>query len=201
MIIGITGFYGAGKDTAADYLVRRKNFIHRSLSDVLRQEAAKRGIEPTRENLLKTGVDLRAKKGWGVLAEIVLEDINPDGNYVITSIRHPDEIKRLAAERNFFLVNIEAPVEIRFERLKKRNRPGDPSTLEELNVMEKRETTVSGPGQQLGVCAGMADYNIDNSDNNFETLYRRMDQLLEMLKNKIALPPTTSIGKSGRVSL
>ncbi len=182
MIIGITGYYCAGKDTAAEYLVRKKNFIHRSLSDVLREEVIKRGKQPTRVNLLEMGIELRAKRGYGVLAEIVIEGMDKTKDYVITSIRHPDEIRRLSLEKNFILLNLEAPQVVRFERLLKRARPGDPATFEDFTALEKKEASSEGPQQQLGKCAELADINIDNSINDFETLYRKIDEVLNNLK-------------------
>ena len=41
MIIGITGSYGAGKDTVAE-LLQKMNFTHVSFSDTLREELKNR---------------------------------------------------------------------------------------------------------------------------------------------------------------
>ena len=58
----------------AEYLVSRKNFQHRSLSDELRKVLKARNIETTRDNLIRIGTALREKKGNGILAEMVLKD-------------------------------------------------------------------------------------------------------------------------------
>ena len=188
MLIGITGFYCSGKDTAAEFLVDKMGFVHFSLSDVLRDELKRRGKEVTRANLLETGFDLRKTRGFGVLAELAVEKCRktPDcENFVITSIRHPDEIRRLSAESDFFLLNLTAPAEIRFERLKKRGRENDPRTFDEFTEFEKRESATDGPGQQLGKCAAMADFNMDNSRNDYETLYEKIDALIEQLRARL----------------
>lgn len=188
MLIGITGFYCSGKDTAADFLVAKKGFVHYSLSDVLRDELKARGKEITRANLLETGVDLRAKRGFGVLAELAVEKCRATpgaADFVITSIRHPDEIRRLAAESDFFLLNLDAPPEIRFERLKKRGREQDPRTFEEFRAFEKKESAVNGPGQQLGKCAAMADFNMDNSLNDYKTLHAKLGEFVEHLRVRL----------------
>ncbi|PKN01075.1 MAG: hypothetical protein CVU77_06910 [Elusimicrobia bacterium HGW-Elusimicrobia-1] len=188
MLIGITGFYCSGKDTAAEFLVDKMGFVHFSLSDVLRDELKRRGKEVTRTNLLETGFDLRKTRGFGVLAELAVEKCRktPDSeNFVITSIRHPDEIRRLSAESDFFLLNLEAPAQIRFERLKKRGRENDPRTFDEFTEFEKRESATDGPGQQLGKCAAMADFNMDNSLNDHEMLYHKIDALLTELRTRL----------------
>jgi dephospho-CoA kinase len=188
MLIGITGFYASGKDTAAEFLVEKKGFVHYSLSDVLRDELKARGQEITRNNLLETGVELRAERGFGVLAELAAKKCRATegkSDFVITSIRHPDEIRRLSAESDFFLLNMEAPAEIRFERLKKRGRENDPRTFDEFAALEKKESAVDGPGQQLGKCAAMADFNMDNSLNDYKTLYGKIDALLSQLRTRL----------------
>lgn len=189
MLIGITGFYCSGKDTAADFLVGKKGFVHYSLSDALRDELRRRGKEITRANLLETGFDLRNTRGFGVLAELAVEKCRKTRdceNFVITSIRHPDEIRRLAAESDFFLLKLDAPSEIRFERLKKRGREQDPRTFEEFMAFEQKESATEGPGQQLGICAAMADVTVDNSLNDYKTLYEKLDTLVEQLRSRLA---------------
>ena len=86
MIIGLVGRNAAGKGTVANYL-KEKGFYYFSLSDVLRQEAEKRGLEENRENLIAIGNELREKFGAQVLAEKAVEILEKDRNYVIDSIR------------------------------------------------------------------------------------------------------------------
>ena len=68
MIIGLTGRNASGKGEAANYL-KEKGFIYYSLSDVIREEATKRGLEHSRDILIKLGNELREKHGAGYLAE------------------------------------------------------------------------------------------------------------------------------------
>ena len=71
MIIGLTGANASGKGEAASYL-KSKSFEYYSLSDILREKAGARKIEPSRENLIKLGNELREKNGSSVLADAVL---------------------------------------------------------------------------------------------------------------------------------
>jgi dephospho-CoA kinase len=187
MIIGLTGSYCSGKDTLAEYLVNKKNFLHLSLSDELRKVLKSKHIEPTRENLIRTGTELREKEGNGILAKMVLKEILGNINYIVTSIRHPAEIETLKERKDFILVNVDAPAKVRFERMKNRNRPGDPETFEKFIEMEKRESNDEGSGQQLQKCRKLAEINFINDTDSLKELYKKIDVLLQRL-NKEKFP-------------
>ena len=118
MIIGLTGSFCGGKDTVAEYLVGEKGFIHYSLSDILREELRKQKKKITRTNLQKFANDLRENEGNSALAERTLKKIKKGKNYIVTSIRHPDEVSALMQNPDFVMVKVDAPIRIRFERKK-----------------------------------------------------------------------------------
>jgi len=124
MILGVTGKYCTGKDTVAELLLE-KSFYHYSLSDALREELKKRKKQVTRENLIQLGNQLRETRGAGVLAEMALSSIKPDKNYVITSIRNPGEVEVLKRRKDFLLINVDAPIDVRFKRLRDRAKVED----------------------------------------------------------------------------
>jgi dCMP deaminase len=103
MIIGLTGKNGAGKGVSAEYF-KRSGFAGFSLSDMIRLEVKKSGHHITRETLIETGRKLRADGGASVLAELVLEKLDVDKNYVIDSIRNPAEVKTLKRRKDFLLL-------------------------------------------------------------------------------------------------
>jgi len=179
MIIGLTGSNCAGKDTVAEYLEGKKGFVHRSLSDALRDEMRKRKIEITRDSLIRVGTALRRKEGSAVLAKRVVKKMDKSGDYVITSIRHPAEIRELRKIKGFVLVNVDAPVSVRFKRMRKRKRPGDPETLKDFIAAEKRESATRGPGQQLARCREMADFTLLNRESGFGAMHKKIGRLLE----------------------
>lgn len=178
MMIGLTGSFCSGKDTAAEYLVQQKGFAHCSLSDELRKELVARGIPETRENLIVTGTALRENEGNTVLAKRVLHRCAAGGNYVITSIRHCAEVEELRQRKDFILVNLDAPASIRFERMRRRARRGDPSTFEQFLALEEKESQSTGAGQQLRACAQRADVTIMNDTGSLEELHQKIDELL-----------------------
>ncbi|MCL2389998.1 MAG: AAA family ATPase [Endomicrobia bacterium] len=181
MIIGLTGSYCSGKDTVAEYIVEAYGYGHYSLSDVIRDVMKSEGVEPTRENLIIFGTNLRAQNGNGVLAKKVLSLMKEGQNYCITSIRHSDEVTELKKRKDFILINVDAPQSVRFERMKKRQRPGDPETLEKFIELEKKESQTSGSGQQLVKTAEMSDITFINDYNDLEALKAGVDKLLNKI--------------------
>lgn len=179
MIIGITGKNAAGKGEAAKYF-EKKGFEYFSLSDVIRDELKEKGIEPARENLISHGNHLREKHGAGVLAKKIISKIKNDS--VVDSIRNPEEIMQLRKLKEFILIGIDAPVEIRFKRSLKRARAGDAKTLEEFKAIEEKENFKNTTGQQLDKCISMADKVIIN-DGSLEELHGKLGGILHEKAN------------------
>ncbi len=180
MLIGLTGPNGSGKGEAAQFL-KDRGFAYFSLSDVVREEAARRGLQSSRDNLIEIGNDLRLKHGAGILAQRIREKIT--GDAVVDSIRNPSEIEELRKEEGFFLLGIDAPISIRFKRSLERGRIGDGATLEEFQKREEMENSSEASHQQLGKCLNMADAVILN-DGDIGTLHIKIEDILSRLKRK-----------------
>jgi dCMP deaminase len=179
MVIGLTGRNGAGKGEVANYL-KKKSFYYYSLSDVIREEIRSRGQTPTRELMIEAGNELRQRFGAAALALRVLARVENDKNYVIDSIRNPAEVEAFRAAKNFKLIKITAPLELRFERLRRRARENDPSTLEEFIELENREAAGAVTSQNLNKVEGLADYVVVN-DGSLEKLHNEIDKLIPTL--------------------
>jgi|TARA_Y100000310_G_C20639032_1_gene792839 dephospho-CoA kinase len=180
MIIGLTGKNASGKGEVAEYL-KTKGFIYYSLSDALREEATKLGLEHSRDNLIKLGNELRQKDGPEVLAKRINKKIKGNNEkIIIDSIRSPLEAKELLKNKNFLLIGIDAPVELRFERLKERNRAGDSKTLEEFKKHEAQENSNDKNSQQLDATFKLSGKIIVNG-GSLEQLHKKIDDLLEEL--------------------
>lgn len=181
MIIGLTGENCSGKGMVADYL-QKKSFYFYSLSDVIREELTSKGTEITRDALIKEGNNLRQKYGPSVLAVKTTAKLQTDKNYIIDSIRNPAEVNELKKLTRFVLLKIFSAPENRFERMKERNREGDPKTLKEfLRVEELEASNQNSAKQQLTACMKLADKTIINDDQP-ENLYKKVDQLLQELQ-------------------
>src|SRR5262252_5670540 len=186
MLIGLTGRNASGKGEVARYL-QRKSFYYYSLSDAIRDEIRSRGEEPTRERLIIVGNELRQRYGSNILAERVLAKIEDDKHYVIDSIRNPAEVETFRTAKNFKLIRIEAPAEIRFQRILSRQRESDPRTLEEFVALENREAEGDDTSQNLVKVELMADHVLSN-DTTLEKLYPKIDQLLAQLLKEVQRP-------------
>jgi len=176
MIIGLTGLARCGKNTAADYLKKKYGFEVLVFSDILVEEAEKKGMKPTKMNLSILGDELREKQGNAVLAKKLLEKINPEKNYVLNGVRSPEEADYIRNELlNFYLIYVYANKVIRFKRRKQ----DDPQT--EAKFFERDERDIENKG--LGKTLKMADYRIDNS-SDLNSLYKQADELMEKIKEE-----------------
>jgi len=165
MIVGLTGTNGAGKTATADHL-KAKGFRFYSLSDEIRVELEQQNLPPTRENLIETGNRLRAEFGSAVLAERVKARLRPDQNYVVDSIRNPYEVRTLRATGNFHLLHLDAPPEVRYDRVVSRGGDRKPVSREEFIEQEQREMESDDPTrQQLWACYELADETVTNGSS------------------------------------
>jgi len=178
VIIGVTGFFAAGKDTVAEYLMKR-GFAHVSLSDIIRDEIRARGEEITIPRLTATGNELRTAFGPAVLAERALEKLPAGSDAVVTSIRHTAEIATLRRRPDFTMVFVDAPIRMRYERSRSRARGGDPVSFEEFEAAERRQMESADPNaQQLAACRDASDVVLNN-DSTLEAFEERIRRLLE----------------------
>jgi len=183
MIIGLTGKNAAGKGESAKYL-QSKEFICFSLSDILREKATEKGLDHRRETLIALGNKFRQKDP----AFLAIETNNkiaqarekiPESDIVIDSVRSPAEVKELETNKDFMLIGIDAPIEMRFERMKKRQRQGDAETLDDFRKQEELENTDDSKAQQIGNTLILIDVLIIN-DGTIEELHRKLYKILEV---------------------
>ncbi len=180
MVIGLTGKNGSGKGEVANFL-KECGFEYHSLSDIIREELHKKGLPVTRENLIQTGTQLRESGGPSVLAEKTLAELKPDRNYVIDSIRNPEEVIALKKRHDFMLLQVDAPRKTRFDRIKKRARENDPQIFKEFVEMEEREFTSDNPAaQQLLATEKLADQVIGNN-STLKVLHEKVRSLFKQL--------------------
>ncbi len=190
MIIGVTGLYAAGKDTVADYL-KTQGFSHISLSDMIRQECTRKKIPHSRENLIAMGNALRKKFGNGALAHRAVLQFEEFKNHVVTSIRHPEEVNTLRQRKDFIMIFVDAPFDVRYNRAISRQRESEKAvTKEQFRANEEKELAGDGPGQQLMKCKEMSDIILRN-DATTDALFGKMDRILAtyLKKFKYVRPP------------
>jgi dephospho-CoA kinase len=179
-VIGFVGDIGSGKDSAAEYICQKYGYRNISMGDIVRELLKKSGKPENRENLDSLQKEIVAKHGPEFFAKEVMKKImlNKLEKVIISGIRRPAdaEVPKRAYGKDFVLVKIEVPAEIRFERMKSRARPGDPKTLEEFLEQEKRQYELFS----LKKIYGYVDHRVDNSGTP-EELEKRLDALLKKI--------------------
>lgn len=186
MIIGLTGKNGSGKGVVAAFL-KERGFIFYSLSDVIREEIKKQALPVTRENLIQTGNYLRSTYGASVLADRILEKLDPDKNYVIDSFRSPFEAEAFRRKGNFVLLNVSADVRVRFDRVAARSRENDPKTFEDFVRLENAEERNDVSNQQLSKTAALADLELDNN-GTVQELHEKIRETLVKISSRLTRP-------------
>jgi len=180
LIIGITGTLGAGKGTIVEYLVNHKNFIHYSVRSFLIEEIEKRKLPVNRDSMVIIANELRSKHAPSyVTDQLYNKAAESGGNCVIESIRTPGEIDSLRAKGNFFLFAIDAPQQLRYNRILLRNSETDHINFDTFIQNEQREMNTNDPAKQnLRKCIEMADFVFDNSASKDE-LFLKVEEALQ----------------------
>ena len=145
-IIAFVGLPLSGKSTASS-VAREMGIPVVTMGDIVREEVRKRGLELTDENAGKVASELREKEGMDAIAKRCLPRVREAGKgkgvVVIDGIRGIAEVERFkkAFGDDFVLIAIESPVELRFERARKRNREDDQgiSSIDDLRRRDERE--------------------------------------------------------------
>lgn len=179
IIIGITGTIGAGKGTVVDYLTKKKGFAHYSARDILTKEVEMRGLPLNRDSFTHVANALRNVHGPWYLAEALFNQAQQNGqNAIIESLRTPGEVKYLRQNPQFFLLAVDADINLRYDRIKKRKSATDHVTFEKFVEDEEREMTSEDPySQNIRACIEMADGLIYNN-GSLEELHTSTDTVL-----------------------
>jgi dephospho-CoA kinase len=174
-LIGLTGTNGAGKGEAAAYFATR-GYAYFSLSDVIRDELWGRGEAPSRDNMIRTGNELRRRFGPDILASRTMAKVGSGGRAVIDSIRNVREIAFLRRQEGFVLLAIDAPLETRFARVGVRGRDESAGDLEAFREKEEEERSGGASAQQLEACMAAADRIIVN-DGTIPEFRRKLEEV------------------------
>ena len=133
------------------------------LRDFLARLVAKEGEPVDRDSMLRKANELRKCHGPEVLVRRICEEAKPGEKIIIDSVRTVAEAKFLKNVEGFLLA-IDAPQEIRFERVKLRKSCTDQVNWKEFCQKEAREMCSTDEGQpSLGEVMKMADVRIQNS--------------------------------------
>ena len=179
MLVGLTGRNASGKSTLVSWF-SDKGLRSVSCSDSIRAWLREQGVDTTREALIEGGRELRRRGGAGVLAEMLLEILDGE-DAVVDSIRTPAEVEALRSRGDFFLIEVRADEEARWQRMNARGRAGDPLEKETFLSQEAAEAKSDDEaGQALDATAALADITIIN-DGTIEELEDKLESVWSSL--------------------
>jgi len=186
LIVGLTGTICSGKELVKEGLARIFSSYSVSLSPIIRGELEKKKKEFNRKTLQDMGNELRKKYGGFILAKLATDYLQRDKQLIIVDgIRNPGEadyLKKTFAKR-FVLIGVDAPREMRWERIRARARKDDPKTWEEFVALDDRDQGIGEDphGQQVRRCIEMADIVLQN-DGNLDQFKEKINSLVDSLK-------------------
>jgi len=177
-IIGAIGANGSGKDEVLKYLKQRYGVPFLSTGEIVREIAARDGVEPTRENLGAISEQCFAERGPGCFVAMAAERIHVERWLVagISGIRSADDVRLLKRTHGDRFVLIHVMVRdphVRFERMMQRAEARDPKDLEHFQALDTQEEKQF----RISEAASYADHTVAN-DGTLEDLHRSIDHLV-----------------------
>lgn len=180
VVVGVTGMPGAGKATVWR-LVQKLGYPVVVMGDVVRDEAKRRNLKSTPENIGFVMLKLREEEGPYVVAKRCIPKIKAAKNKLvfIDGIRSLDEVEEFKRHfANFKTIAIHSSPETRFKRLFKRGRSDDPKNRKTFIERDSRELSVG-----LGGVIATADCMIVNEGSRRE-LEKKVRCILEEVIKK-----------------
>ena len=125
-----------------------------------------------------TGKKYKKKYGKEYFSNLAVEKARSFEKSILKEMRTKEDVElpKNVFGKSMTVINIEAGKKIRFERLRKRARLGDPKTMEEFENQEERE-------QELGYTKAIdfADITIKNN-GTFDDLYKKIDEVMNDIR-------------------
>lgn len=179
LILGIIGEKCSGKSVVFNYLKKKAGVYSARTSDVLYDILVRLSLDPTdRRNESSLAEALRVTFGPDVLPRAVMADPRAFKSRVVAveGIRRLRELAPLRRMKNFRLMYITAPIELRWQRAKSRKknkRLDDHVSLAEYRRIERTVVTE----REIPRMGKLADVRIDNV-GNIRELFSKVDAAL-----------------------
>jgi dephospho-CoA kinase len=164
IFVGLAGHIGAGKTSAATYLIHKYGFQYRRYSQVLDEWIS--GSASNRDRLQQIGWDVMA---GGLQAELnarVIAGIDRSISAAVDGLRHLVDFESLSATLgvSFQMIFLDARQEHRFERLQSRF-----STLAAFHTVDSHPVEA-----HIDDLRALASITLTN-DDSLEHLYQQLD--------------------------
>lgn len=177
IVLGMAGMPGAGKGTVRE-IVEKMGYPVVVMGDEIREEAKRRNLKPTPENLGMIMLKLREEEGPAAIARRCIPKMEKTKEKVVVegirSLHEVDEFKKHFP--NFTLIAIHASPETRFQRLFQRKRSDDPKRWKTFRERDLRELSVG-----VGAAIATADQIIVNEGSKAQLKRKTRKVLKEVL--------------------
>lgn len=182
-VFGLVGPIASGKGTVIQILAE-KGYRAYSLSDRIREEIKRRGLEVTRQSLTDVANDLRGTIGADILAKQTAELIEKDGAELVAidAIRNPAEVVYLRQKLGAKIIGVVADQAKRYEMFRNRgiNTEGI-NTWEEFKKHDDMEQAQEGDyKQQVTESLKLADVIIENN-GTIEDVKQKVESVIANL--------------------
>lgn len=178
-VIAVVGMAGSGKSKVVAYLAQ-KGIPYVRFGELTDESLKEQGLAVTAENEQRFREDIRKKLGmaaYAIKAKPKIEELlKTHSIIVLDGLYSWEEYIFLKKEfPNIILICIYAEPRIRYERLTQRQIR--PLSFEEARTRDIRELEILNKGGPIAI----ADYLIENNEDDIESLYKKIDTLLARL--------------------
>lgn len=180
LVLGLAGMPGAGKSLVVA-VAKVNGYSVVVMGDVVREEAAKRNLKPSPENLGRVMLELRQSEGANVIAKRCIPKIEKaiERKIIVDGVRSLSEVEEFKKHfPKFTLIAIQASPETRFKRLYRRQRSDDPASWEIFQERDRRESNV---GLEQAIAA--AEHIIINEEE-LSAVKKKIKEVLRKVEEK-----------------
>lgn len=177
-IIGVVGKNGSGKDEVLKYLRTRYSIPFLATGDIVREIAAKEGLELTRENLKSVSEKYFRDMGEGCFVKLAAEKIRANGWQTagISGIRSITDVKilRETLGDDFILIDVYvSDPHQRYNRMVNRAEERDPKSYEQFIRQDEAEEELF----HVQDAEEQADYRLSN-DGTLSDIHKAIEKLV-----------------------
>lgn len=183
IIVGVAGEIGAGKDTVTGYITERYGAKYYRYSMILKDILKRLHLPYDRIRLADLAEALRAYFGENILSQTLVKDAENDLDadiIVFDGIRKVGELEYLKTLPHFRFLFVDADMQVRYERLRKRGEKSDDLTKTMEEFMKDHEHAADNVIPKL---KSHAHAVIDNN-GTLEELHAQVDRAIEKFRNK-----------------
>lgn len=179
VILALVGMPGAGKTESTSYL-QKKGIPFVRFGKITEDEVVRLGLKLTQENERFAREKIRKEEGMGAYAfrakPRIDEFLKTHNILVIDGLYSWEEYTYLKKEfSELLLIHIYAEPQKRYERLLKR--PVRKLSEGELRLRDIAELEKLNKGGPIAI----ADYSIENNSSDINSLYKKLDALMDRL--------------------